>query len=117
MAILYVYLFLKGIVCVCMSLRNAKQKKKVHVDFIISLSRHMQASGVSYRFNISIPAGCTPYTSTCTFYAALRTNVNSSAWLDYYMEGAATGYLALGWNNISQTVSKYQIITAKNFLN
>ena len=69
----------------------------------------MQAPGVSYRFNISIPAGCTPYTSTCTFYAALRTNVNSSEWLDYYMEGAATGYLALGWNNVSQTVSKLSL--------
>eukprot|EP00731_Ephydatia_muelleri_P002827 Em0001g2827a len=61
------------------------------------------AAGVSYRFNISVPAGCTPYTSNCTFFAALRTNDNSSAWLDYYMEGLATGYLALGWNNVSQT--------------
>ena len=67
--------------------------------------RSLQAAGVSYRFNISVPAGCTPYTSTCTFFAALRTNDNSSSWLGYYMEGVATGYLALGWNNVSQTVS------------
>eukprot|EP00731_Ephydatia_muelleri_P002854 Em0001g2854a len=60
------------------------------------------AAGVSYRFIISVPAGCTPYTSTCTFFAALRTNDNSSSWLGYYMEGVATGYLALGWNNVSQ---------------
>ena len=64
---------------------------------------YMQASGASYRFNISIPAGCT-HPSSCTFFAALRTNDNSSEWLDYYMEGAATGYLALGWNSVSQTV-------------
>ena len=80
--------------------------------------RSLQAAGVSYRFNISVPAGCTPYTSTCTFFAALRTNDNSSSWLDYYMEGVATGYLALGWNNVSQTVSihiPYTVAMARLF--
>eukprot|EP00731_Ephydatia_muelleri_P002669 Em0001g2669a len=73
-----------------------------------------KAAGVSYRFNISVPLGCAPYTSTCTFFAALRTNDNSSSWLDYYMEGVATGYLALGWNNVSQTSMSDIIACAYN---
>ena len=51
-----------------------------------------------------IPDGCDP-TTTCVYFVGLQVNANDSAYLDVYLTGQATGWLAIGFSKTKSMVS------------
>ena len=56
-----------------------------------------------YRLTSRIPAGCTP-TMDCSYFMGIRTNTNSS-FLDIYLEGVSTGWVAVGITSSANMVN------------
>ena len=53
-----------------------------------------------YRLTFRSPSDCAP--SECSFFAGVQTNEGDSNYLDFYLEGAAAGWVAIG---VSETAS------------
>ncbi|KAL5517390.1 hypothetical protein EMCRGX_G002931 [Ephydatia muelleri] len=51
--------------------------------------------GVDYPLVLSIPTGCER--SQCSFYVAIRVSDEDQEFLDFKMQGRASGYIAIGF--------------------
>ena len=56
-----------------------------------------------YALIIRDPAGCVP--SECTIFVGIDRNEGNSSYLDFYMEGEAMGWVAVGFSESSSMVS------------
>ena len=55
-----------------------------------------------YRLTHRTPPGCAP--SECSFFAGIQTNEGDSSYLDFYLEGSAMGWIAIGVSATSNMV-------------
>ena len=47
-----------------------------------------------YTFTVKVPSNC--QTTNCDYYLAIKPNGNDSMYTDFYIEGTAMGYVAVG---------------------
>ena len=74
---------------VCCNSENDKQ-------LLLKPSRSLvQPDGVDYPLVLSIPTGCER--SQCSFYVAIRVSDEDQEFLDFKMQGRASGYIAIGF--------------------
>ncbi len=71
-----------------------------------------------YRFVVSYPEGCSR--ADCNVFIGIDTNAGDNGFLDIYMEGTAEGWVAVGFSETPNMVSKEynncQSTTSKNAL-
>ncbi len=59
----------------------------------------------SYRITLRVPSNCAP--ATCTLFIGVDTNEGNDEYLDVYMEGDTTGWIALGFSETANMVSAH----------
>ena len=66
------------------------------------LTPHQTRTPADSRLIISDPSGCDP--STCNTFIGISTNENNSSFFDFYIEGAAAGWVAVGFSETQSMV-------------
>ena len=56
-------------------------------------------------FVLRRPAWCSLPDATCDFFAAVRRSPENAAYVDFYLEAAGAGWVALGWSTSPDMVS------------
>ena len=62
-----------------------------------------------YRLQILSPTGCSR--ASCDLFIGIDTNTGDNGFLDIYMEGTAEGWVAVGFSETPNMVSKYRPTT------
>ena len=62
----------------------------------------LQSPNAVYRFTATNPPNCVQ--STCDYFLGIRTNDNDPTYLDFVLEGSATGWIAVGFAQSSAMV-------------
>ena len=74
---------------------NASQYLYKPMDYYISLYIRLYDQGTGpYTFTVKVPNNCQK--TDCDYYLAIKPNGNDSTYTDFYIEGAASGYVAVG---------------------
>ena len=77
----------------CSSAANHSENDK---QLLLKPSRSLvQPDGVDYPLVLSIPTGCER--SQCSFYVAIRVSDEHQEFLDFKVQGRASGYIAIGF--------------------
>ena len=57
-----------------------------------------------YRISVGIPTGCETDISMCTYFLGINTNSEDQSYIDFTLEGSATGWVAVGFSDTPSMV-------------
>ena len=63
-----------------------------------------------YRLRYREPSGCEP--DSCNYFVGIDTNEGDSSFLDIYLVGKAKGWVAVGFSETSDMVSRTMLVAS-----